>query len=367
MASDRRLPAHRAVTRVMRKLEAGDSTGARDILTGCDIDFTGTCALLEKSRLAGYFYILVRENDLVEVLPPLVVDELAAAYQRQVAKNKKNLALLVDLKKRLGDARVPFATLKGLYLAQRYFGDIRRRFMSDVDILVHPGDLEVALEAAAKMGLDPTGGADVDPRNPLWGIHAVEVRGEAGALDIHHAIRKLPNIEFDYTRIWNDTREFSIGDVTLLTLGDSDTLLVSAIGLGADIQNSHHNLRKIWDIYVMLRELDTALDWDRFFAHREREGSLKLVANVFAFCLLLLEAEHECPRLRQALRVHDRLLLIRSAAKAEQVFTRERQNLANRMLFSRLLPVSPLHYWLRWLLTLPVRVWHYRRPMPALS
>lgn len=365
MATNRRLPSYQVISSVLRTLEANDTAGARAMLTRADLDLADIRAHLEKSRLSGYFYILVSEMGLTDMLQPDMLEQLAAAHRRQVGKNQAHLALLTQLQQGLEAASVPFVTLKGLYLAQRFFGDMSRRFMSDIDILVRPRDLETALHVAAQMGLHPTSRLDVDARNPLWGIHAVEVQGEAGALDIHHAIRKLPGIEFDYTRIWRHTREFSVDGISLVTLDDFDTLLVAAIGLGADLQNSHHNLRKIWDIYTILRQLDETADWDAFFQLRVQEGCLKLIANVFAFCLNLVGTQQDCPRLRQAMAAYRPLLLIHDAHQAERVFTRARQNLANRLLFSRLLPISPLGYWLRWLATLPVRVWHYRRTAPA--
>jgi len=360
-----RLPAHKVVSGLMRALLRNDVATVRRILTRPDMDFMAMCDLLEKSRLAGYLFTLITDSEWVALFPPWALDRLAAGYQRQVGKNTANLALLQQLVILFREVPIPFVTLKGLYLAQHFFGDIRRRFMSDVDILVHSDDLEAALAAVARLGLYPAAGIRVDPHNPIWGIHAVEVRGEAGTLDIHHAIRRLPNIHFDYDSLWDNATTFTIGETSLVSLCDTDTLLIAAVGLGADIQNSHHSLRKIWDIYMMLRQLDQSVDWAAFFAVRQREGSLKLVLNVFAFCLLLLDARDDCPAIQQAMSVHERLILIKSAEAAEAIFLRKRQHLANRFLFSRLLPVSPLFYWLRWLITLPVRVWHYRRAMPV--
>jgi hypothetical protein len=348
----------------MRSLLLNDVATARRILTRPDMDFVAMCGLLEKSRLAGYLFTLITDTEWVALFPPWALDRLAASYQRQVAKNTANLALLRQLVILFREVSIPFVTLKGLYLAQHFFGDIRRRFMSDVDILVRSDDLEAALAGVARLGLYPAAGIRVDPHNPAWGIHAVEVRGQAGTLDIHHAIRNLPNIHFDYDSLWDNATEFTVGDTSLFSLCATDTLLIAAVGLGADIQNSHHSLRKIWDIYMMLRQLDKSVDWANFFAVRQREGSLKLVLNVFAFCLLLLDAQDDCPAVLEAMSAHERLILIKSAETAERIFLRKRQNLANRLLFSRLLPVSPLFYWLRWLITLPVRVWHYRRAMP---
>lgn len=361
MPSDRPGPTHRVITDLMRNLSQGDCDTASDILAGKGADLGGICALLEKSRLSGYFYSLIVNTALTEFFPAASLQELADSYQRQVERNRNNLALLVDIQKHLGDASIPFLTMKGPYLAQRFFGDLSRRFMSDIDILVRGEDLETAIVAVEAAGLHPPSGVKFDPRNPFWGIHAVELRGEAGTLDIHHAIRNLPKISFDYEKIWRDAREFTIGNETFTTLCDTDTLLIAAIGLGADIQTSHHNLRKIWDIYMMLRQMDTVTDWRAFFAERDREGSLKLVLNMFSFCLLLLGTEQDCPNLGRAMSSHSRLVLIASERQAEAIFARDKQHIANRMLFSRLLPVSVLHYWLGWMVTVPVRVWHYRR------
>jgi Uncharacterised nucleotidyltransferase len=161
--------------------------------------------------------------------------------------------------------------------------------------------------------------------------------------------------------IWSRSQKFTVGTANFATLSDTDHLLTAAVGLAADVQTSHHNLRKIWDLYMMLRLLDADTDWDAFMAERQAEGSLKLVLNMFMFCLLLLGAEADCPRLNQTIAAHRRLLLITSERQAAAIFGRGRQHLANRVLFSRLLPVSPPWYWSRWLLTLPVRLRHYRR------
>ena len=358
-------PAHRTLTSLMRALLRDDVAEARALLGKADIDFPAMGTLLDKSRLSGYLYTLVADTGLVGLLPPWLLDQLVAGYRRQLGKSADHLVLVEKLRLVLGEASIPFVTIKGLYLAQRFYGDIRRRFMSDVDILVPSGELGAAVTAVAQLGFYPAPGISVDPRNPFWGIHAVEVRGNCGVLDIHHVIRKLPGINFDYEGLWNNANEFTIDDSRLVSLCDTDTLLIATVGLGADIQNSHHNLRKIWDIYMILRQLDAAVDWADFFSLREREGSLKLVLNVFAFCLLLAAATDDCPSLGRAMSAHSRLILIKNTAQAETIFTRNRQHLANRMLFSRLLPVSSLHYWLRWLVTLPARVWHYRRTMPG--
>lgn len=359
-------PIHRLLTDLMRALLRGDIDSARAIFVSRDFSLEKALGLLKKNGLAGYFYVLCGHTGLADLIPAAQMEELAARYEAQDERNRHNVVLLSEVKGKLDDAAIPFLSLKGLYLAERFFGGVDRRFMWDLDILVHPEDFERAITAVAEIGLLPSSEARFDPTNSLWGIHAVQVRGtihgNPGYVDIHHAIRSLPRVQFDHDALWRNSIEFQLGDSGFPTLCDIDTLLISAIGLGTDIQTSHHNLRKIWDVYIMLNDLDSTVDWTLFFARCERQGCLKLVLNVFAFVLLLLEAKPDCPRIGRAMACTDPgLLCISNEKQADRVFARNRQNIFNRILFSRLLPVSPLHYWLDWMFTLPVRMWHYRR------
>ncbi len=354
-------PTHRLLARLMRSLVLGDFDTACATFVSNDFRFTSAFDLLEQSRLSGYFYSLINSTEIENLIPAPLLEQLAASYQTQEQKSHNNLQLLVEIQRVLTGASIPFLSLKGLYVAERFFGGVNRRFMWDLDILVRPEDFQAAIAATEAIGLRPSSPSKFDPTNPFWGIHAVQVSGNGGYLDIHHAIRSLPKISFDHDAIWNNALEFHVGSAKFPTLCDTDTLLISAIGVGADIQNSHHNLRKIWDIYIMLLEMDATTDWQSFFSECEKQGSLKLVLNMFSFCLLLLDAKQDCPRLSQATSlVNQDLICITTTEQADRIFVRNRQHISNRILFSRLLPVSALHYWLDWVVTLPVRTWHHR-------
>lgn len=359
------LPTHRLISDLLRLLLDGETAEARARLPALAHDADNLCGQLERSRLAGHFYLMARDLPLETCLPPAGIAMLASAAEQQLVRARRCRALLDLVGQKLSRAGIPFLTLKGLSLAQRFFGGVDRRFMWDVDILVQPPALDAAVRALADAGLHPAAGAQLNPRSRLWGIHAIEVRGEAGAVDIHHTLRRLPGIRFDIDPFWENAQAFSVDGKAYRTLSDLDTLLTVAVGLGTDIQTGHHNLRKIWDLYRILRALDTDTDWEAFLARREREGSQKLVLNVLAFCLLLLDAHTDCPRLAQALQGQNGQLLVVNEDHARAVFSRPRQHLGNRLLFSRLLPTPLPRYWLGWSLTLPARVWHYRKPRKA--
>ena len=164
--------------------------------------------------------------------------------------------------------------------------------------------------------------------------------------------------------MWSRSLAFQIGETRYATLNDCDTLLTAAVGLASDLQRSHHNIRKIWDICQMLRQLDGCTDWDLFLAECAADNSLKVVLNIFSFCLHLTGMAEDCTELARAMSGHEGLILIGDQSRAETVFARGRGHLANRLLYSRMLPVSPGAYWLHRSATLPMRIWHYRRTGP---
>ncbi len=355
------LPPVRMLTDLMRCLMRGDTAAARNILDKMAGQMDGLVALLQSNRLAGYFYVLIKDTPILSRFPSETVTALEDQYHRQAQSSQRNLRLIAAIRQRFDDAELPFLTLKGLYQSQRFFGDINHRFMWDLDILVHPGDLDAAIAEVQKVGLALRSAELVDVRKGLWGIHAVEMRGEAGKVDIHIALRNLPGMQFDYDTIWRNSHSFDVHGINLPTICDADTLLMATLGVATDIQRGAHNLRKIWDIYILLLQLDPLTDWDTFFSHREQEGSLKMILNVFSFVVQLLDVSADCPQLATSMSRRKSLLLITSEAQAVAVFERRRKHLANRILFSRLLPVLAVRYWAQWLLLTPLRFLYYRK------
>jgi hypothetical protein len=352
-------PLDRTVTDLLRALERGEVESARAILDG-QVDFGGLVTLVEKHRLAGYLYALVKDGDLAPLLQRKGFADLHAGYVKQCARAERNVRLAGEMSRRFEQAAIPYLTLKGLYQAQRFYGDIRNRFMWDLDILVRPPDLPAVIEQVQNIGLNACSALNFDARRGFWGIHAVEFRGEPGKVDIHVALRNLPGVHLDYRDVWGNAQTFEVEGLILPTLSDEHTLLTATLGMGADIQRGKSNLRKIWDMYLMLEALDSSQDWEVFFSRREEEGSLKLVMNVFSFVGYLLGVMQDWPGLATAMNRKRDMLLIRDQDDARTVFTRRPGHFGNRVFYSRILDVSPIKYWSHWLVTSPARYLHYQ-------
>mgnify|MGYP001823553798 FL=1 len=344
----------------MKSLVLDEQDVARSLLENRADEISALCTDLARWRLAGYTYQLIDQAGLSDAVLPTALDLLARNFELNVDRSNRCAKLLNRINRELTAASVPFLAFKGIYLAQRFFGGAANRYMWDIDILVRQEHMPDAIAALSGAGLQPSPGISFDGGNRLWGIHAVEVRGEAGKVDVHQSIRGIPGMQFDQDTFWRRARAFDLNGVSYLSLDDQDTLLVTTLGLGADLQNSHHRLRKIWDIYIMLLAMDDETDWNFFFSEREKEGSLKLVVNMLSFCLKLIVRTGKMVKHNADLANHSELLMISDKQRAEAVFFRPKQHLANRLMFSRLLPVSPAFYFANWLISLPVRSWHFR-------
>ena len=139
-----------------------------------------------------------------------------------------------------------------------------------------------------------------------------------------------------------------------LRLSGSDTLQLhqslvdslSLVGLlSIEVVEKH-----FLDLYLMLRALGPAFDWDGFLAPRRRERVEKACVNVLAVFLELWDCAGELPGLAAALRARHRLIELDGAGEAVALIERPRGNRENRTWYRRVYPRSLPRFW-AWRLT----------------
>jgi hypothetical protein len=320
----------------------------------------GMVATLRRNRLSAYCYQLLEANSLQALLPDTLLTEMTEAADEQSKRAAEQLRLLAKLKERFDAADIPFIALKGLYISQRFFGNISRRFMWDLDVLIAPRHLPRATSVLQEMGMTNDSLQPVDVTNSWWGIHAVEFTSDRGKVDIHVNLRNLPGIEIDLDHQWRERRNYAIDGIEIPCAGDENTLFLCCLGLGTDLRRGRRNLRKIWDVYIMLREMDGQTDWHDFLQRRQQDGSLKLVINVLAFVIYLVDCMDECLASLAAMEHHSRLLLITNKNQAVALYEHDQSVWRNHLLFSRMLPIPAVQYWGQLFVTAPARQLFYR-------
>ncbi len=313
------------------------------------------CGFLKEAKLSGYFYTLIRDTSIIDQLTQQQHEVIHNRWLRQSDLNSAYLAMLIELQNRLTSEGVDMLILKGLAIATRFAGGMDRRFMWDTDILVRPEQMQTTIDVAKNMGF-----AELDSHLStaildFFDFHAVEIHRQQLSIDIHWSIRSQHGYRFDYRRIQADAQSIMIGGHPFRTLADQDALTFALIEIASDLERSHFKMRALWDVYLMLKAMDSVVDWPLFFQQRKQQRLLSIVINIFELCLLVLDCRVEFPALSQALTAHQALLLIDDRANALEIISRPPQNFKNRCWYARLQPMPQPLYWLWWLSTAPLR------------
>lgn len=112
---------------------------------------------------------------------------LEVAVHGSLARYQRCLGDLHVVHAALTEAGTPFLVVKGPALVRQYYGDPRLRDSVDLDIVVRPKDLAVALEALERRGCEL-----IDANWPLLmaaEVHELRVLGPSGgAIDLHWSL-----------------------------------------------------------------------------------------------------------------------------------------------------------------------------------
>ena len=316
---------------------------------------------LEHHQLGGYCLALLQDTSLDGALLPAARERLALAHRRQVRRNERLLDLLLALKARLDEAGIPFLLIKGFAVSVRFAGGLDRRLMWDQDILIRPRDLGPVMAAAESFGLRAQAGTGLDTARLTGVLHAIELMDPKRKLDVHWVFRNRRGMRLGYDDLAPAARLLTMDGTQVLAISDLDLLVVSCLSLLNDMERSNVRLRKVWDVYLMVKQLDAATDWTAWLDQPDLVPLRRTLLNVMAFCLALTAGDEDWPHLRGLLECHGERLLIGDRGRAEHFMRRRRQSLVNRGLMARLQPAPAVHYWAWWLRTLPVRVWHGRK------
>lgn len=135
---------------------------------------------------------------LVDLAPSLVPDEfvqrVAAASRHNRHRAVLQQSVIGSILGALEEAEVAAVPLKGAPLAEAIYGDPGLRFSGDLDLLVHPKDLPVALDVLRRLGYG-------ESRDLPW---------DGGLPMLHHALPPerpgLPPVELHWRIHWHETR-----------------------------------------------------------------------------------------------------------------------------------------------------------------
>ena len=294
---------------ILCSLIDSDVETARAYLAGCDADrFVGFC---RAHQVAGSVYTLAMAlGDTEQWMSWDMIASLKESYLEQWIRNEKLLKELTRVREKTAAAGVEFVVLKGLHLAQRFYGDLDRREMHDIDILIRKPDFREGARALRACGYDSTSRYEMGERLLFAFAHHAEFRRGDVPLDLHVALRAHPALRLDDEAIWAESGECMLGGSPFRVLSDEWVLLNQLLSIHNDIKQGQTTLRAFVDLSMILRGMSDAFGWDGFLARRREDGTFKIAVNVLATFLTLFPREGRFEQATGIVRDHRASLVI---------------------------------------------------------
>ncbi len=183
---------------------------------------------------------------------------LRAAYMATWAHNRTVLSLFPQTLRRFNDAGLQVAVLKGLPLLLYYYEDIGARPMADVDVLIRPGDLQLAAQLLQANGWTPE--KAIPPPRVAAHLHALSWRHDLGFyLDLHWRPFTIDCPTSAEERFWARTelREWAGSEISVPAATD---FLIMMCFHGRR-QDQLAKGRWVLDVARVLAGAGVALDW----------------------------------------------------------------------------------------------------------
>lgn len=259
-------------------------------------------AFAERHRVAGLFWTLAAGSPLEEVVPPALRERWRAYYLRQWAKNERLVREAERLAAGLAAAAPRHLFMKGPFFAERFYGDIDRRAISDLDVLVaDTGELRAvdALLRGAGYRRTSLGG----PRSVVARrfAHHFTYRRDDLAVEVHWAFQQHFTFAIDYDAVRRARRAATLHGRHYAVTSDEDELVLQLLAVVTDAQVGTFRMKTLVDVYMVLRAIAAETAWDAFLDRRTRQGLGRIASSVLATTLDLLDCALEFPSLTAAL------------------------------------------------------------------
>jgi hypothetical protein len=237
----------------------------KDILAeGVGWDF-----LLEKAgwhRISCLVSYHLRNPDLNTLVPQRILQQLQNLNYVSLGRNVLLQDSLSKLLSAFSQEGIPVIVLKGAALLGSVYQDISLRPMSDLDILIHPEDLDRAEAIALRQGYAQIWGEETRDDAITNGRHLPNLihREKQIMLEIHHHIVGANEpYHFDLSGFWARAVPLKTLGAGALTLSPEDLLIHLSIKFLLDRHyNSGSALGQLCDISEVIKHYGDSFDWN---------------------------------------------------------------------------------------------------------
>ena len=343
----------------------GDRGQVEDLLKAGSPDPEEFYRFLWSSHIAGTIYTIMSSSDMGALFPAWMTERLKSSYLEQWTKNEKLLketGILFDLFG--GAADVIF--LKGAFLGARYYGDIDRRAVSDIDLLIRKEWLRRSDRILRGSGYVRKSRAF--PTEALASIftHHFEYGKNGTDLDLHWNLSTHFTFKIDYTRLWRESRFFPYRGRSYPVLSDEYELVFQILSIFKDIELGTIKLKSFADAYMIMRAAYGETRWEEFFERCRSEGIFKISLNVLDLLFRLFDLSEEFPEAAAHIDENRTLIEIADPEERAGLITRAGLSVRNKRWALALYSSGSVYSFFWWLTSIPFKLQVYRHKGPGI-
>jgi len=237
--------------------------------------------------LASQVYSKLRSFNLLTEVPEYFRRRLHARYLTTVTQNALVKHELLTVCSALEKGQIQAVPLKGVVLAEQYFGELGARPTGDIDILVHKEQVPESIQCLKALGFTPEG-----PLYP-WQFHRVLSRRLNAKytliLEVHWNFIQERTSDVDLHGIWSRANPLTdFFSIKALSLEDTFYTLC--------LHGANHRMESMkyaLDILHMIAQFRTELSFDRLLAQARRDQTFRRVFATLRWVYRLLPELHE--------------------------------------------------------------------------
>ena len=214
------------------------------------------------------------EPQLAGVVPQACMERLGEIVRKTLMNNLLQQAHLRDMLVILKEANIPVILLKGLWLGEVVYRDLKARDTSDIDLLLRLEDMPRFTKLVIEHGFDlPLNTANICDLAPLSNEFSLVHPTRKSFFDIHWALTRTPHEKsVDEEKFWQRSEIYTIAGKPCRTLCIEDHLLYLCFHAAVHHRFVYVGPRALLDIDRLVAEPIRPIDWQDLAA-RSRELS----------------------------------------------------------------------------------------------
>jgi hypothetical protein len=216
-------------------------------------------------------------------MPEAVRRSLSTCYYQTLSRNVVLYEHFGRAAGALMTAGIPVIVLKGMFLADRLYGDIGLRQVSDIDILVRDRDLSPARRILTSIGYRQAKSFSNSGFMQLMSRkHLSQFLLNGVAIELHYDLKSnSTDCELNLAEFRDRAREFVVNGTRCYVLCPQDLLIHLCVHLSEHYTSDKFQLSRFVDIAEVINHEGHEMDWASFERACRRYRCMKEVSWIF--------------------------------------------------------------------------------------